>query len=142
MNESGISLLRYPYDDDSWHLQLSGSDAGFGGTQEFYAHPDELVAFATKLTEFPRSIRDEARFERGAPPGRYADYVLLRAYLYDSVGHAALEFAVHSTVGLPAGGRAHFHIGCDVAALNRLGEQLHHWIHATDEPLIWNARNA
>jgi hypothetical protein len=124
----GITLTRLPYDDSAWHVEVCASGGTYSAAQEFYVYPTD--------------IGDEVRYEIGGRTENWAHYLLLRAFIYDSVGHAALEFAADNRCGVPGHAQARFFICCEVAALNRLGKQLQTWTLDSDEPLNWNPRNA
>jgi hypothetical protein len=137
----GISFTRLPYDDSAWHVEVRASSGTYSAAQEFYVYPADLAAFSQRLIAFPRDIRDEVRYELGSRTENWAYYLLLRAFVYDSVGHAALEFAADNRCSIPGHAQASFFIPCEAAALNRLGEQLHAWTRHSDEPLNWKPRN-
>lgn len=141
MNE-GITLTRLPYDDSAWHVEVCASGGTYSAAQEFYVYPTDLAEFGQRLTAFPQRIGDEVRYEIGGRTENWAHYLLLRAFIYDSVGHAALEFAADNRCGVPGHAQARFFFCCEVAALNRLGKQLQAWTLDSDEPLNWNPRNA
>lgn len=138
----GISIMRFPYDDPAWHLQLYASNGSVATTIDFYTQPEDLEPFATALAAFSRSLRDEAAFEVGSDFGRWAYHIYLRAYTFDSVGHSALELLTDNRTQPPDHAKVHFAIRCEAASLNRLGAQLNQWLKHSDESLQWNSRNA
>ncbi|NJL02497.1 MAG: hypothetical protein HC910_18795 [Spirulinaceae cyanobacterium SM2_1_0] len=73
----------------------------------------------------------------GDRAGKWAYYVLIRAFLYNSVGHAAIEFAVDNHAKSPNHAQADFFIRTEVAAINNLGQQLQSWVATPEAPLIW-----
>lgn len=100
-------------------------------------YPEELTDFGRLLTAFPSRAQDEIRFELGSLTEKWACYVLLRAYLFDAVGHAALEIHIDNRDSSPRCARANFSICCEVAALNRLGSDLQRWVLGPANPLFW-----
>lgn len=138
----GVTFTRLPYDDSAWHVEVCASNGTYSAAQDFYVYPADLADFGLRLVTFPSDIRDEVRYELGSRTEDWAYYLLMRAFLYDSVGHAALDFAVDNRRIIPGNAQASFSITCEVAALNRLGEQLQAWTFHSEEPLNWNPRNA
>jgi hypothetical protein len=66
----------------------------------------------------------------------------LRAFLYDSVGHDAIEFAADNHRAVPWQGQARLFIQCEAATINRLGDDLEAWTRHPDAPLFSNAAPA
>ena len=137
MDEPVITSMRRPYDDSAWRVVIRASDGEFAGGLEFYTAPQELSEFGRRLAAFPIGPGDEARLELGARDGDWAYYLLLRAFLVDLAGHAALEFAADNREASPNRAEASFFNSCEVAAINRLGRQLQSWLDRSDKPLSW-----
>ncbi|MEO0536567.1 MAG: hypothetical protein AAF215_22150 [Cyanobacteria bacterium P01_A01_bin.123] len=137
MTDTYISLQRFPYDDSAWHVELKASNGLFSGTQDFYTYPKELNAFGVNLCRFPKNIQDEARFEVGDRAGNWAYFILIRVFLFDAVGHAAIEFAVDNHQTSPNRAQTSFFIKTEVAAINNFGQQLQSWVISHDVPLTW-----
>jgi len=83
-------------DYDAPHVEVSVSGGGFSARQDSYIEDEEWLEFGTALRSFPRSLEHEVTFEHGAPEGEYYCYILLRAFVYDGVGHSALEVKISS----------------------------------------------
>ncbi|MES2707668.1 MAG: hypothetical protein V4726_13830 [Verrucomicrobiota bacterium] len=139
MNEPGISLRRFGYDDECWKVEVTASNGRFAATFDFYTHPMELAPFAEALLTFPRDVHDEAKFEQGAHSSEPAYHLLIRSFLYDGPGHSAIEFAVHDHPARRFTPSAHFYVPAEAAAINRLGQKLLRWLQCADEPLSWRA---
>jgi len=112
---------------DAPHVEVSVSGGGFAARQDSYIEDDEWVEFGMALKAFPQRLEHEVTFENGAPEGKYYCYILLRALVYDGVGHSALEVKISNNSTPPHSAAAHFYIPCEAAALNRLGESLEAW---------------
>jgi len=138
MTDTFISLERFPYDDSAWHVEVRASNGYFSGIRDFYTYPEELDALGSSFCKFLQDIQDEVRFELGERAEKSAYFVLVRAFLFDSVGHAAIEFAVDNNATPPNHAQASFSIRTEVAAINNLGQQLRAWIISHDAPLIWS----
>jgi hypothetical protein len=141
MGKSAICLTRMPYDDSAWCIVIRASSGEFAGSLEFYTNPEVLREFADRLAKFPSGPGDEARFALGSRDGNWAYYLLLRAFLMDRAGHAALEFAVDNRGAPPDHADASFFIPCDVEAIKGLGRQLRSWLDRSDESLTWAVAN-
>ena len=142
MSHDGIEFHRFPYDDSAWHVELRAHNHAFSAAQEFYTHAEDLRVLGVQFADFTGEFGTEVRFELGDRTGKFAHYILLRAFSYDSVGHAALEFAGGNCGQPPYRAEASFSIFCDVAGINRLGEQLRLWAEHPIEPLLWTVRSA
>jgi hypothetical protein len=137
MTTALISLERFPYDDLAWHVEISASNGSFSGVQDFYTYPEDLENFGSNLCKFPKNIQDEVRFELGDQTSKWAYFILIRAFLFDSTGHAAIEFSVNNNSIPPNHAQTSFFIHSEVASINNLGQQLKAWIISHDSPMIW-----
>ncbi|MBM0744339.1 hypothetical protein JOY44_22455 [Phormidium sp. CLA17] len=142
MANAFISLKRLLYDDSAWRVEISASNGYFSGVQDFYTEPEDLDALGADFYKFPHSIQDEVRLELGDRTGKWAYFVLVRAFLFDSVGHAAIEFAVDNNATSLDHAQTSFFIRTEVSAINNLGQQLQAWVIAHDAPLIWSPHAA
>src|SRR6266545_3683564 len=128
MGSPWIEFTKWPYDEEMFHFHVAASDGGFGVAQEFYANVEDVIAFGSALEEFPRGLGDEVTLEAGRKGPRWAHWVSVRAYLYDSVGHAGVTVDVSNNVDDPYRREARVTIRCEVASLNHLGRSLVAWI--------------
>src|ERR1700753_2039818 len=108
-----------PY--DAPHVELSISGEGLAARQDSYVDDEEWLEFGKALQSFPKNVEHRVSFENGAPEGRYYCYILLRAFVYDGVGHSALEVKIRNQSQPPYGASAHFYVQCEAATLNRMG---------------------
>jgi hypothetical protein len=136
-NESTISLTRLPFDDSAWRIVIRAGNGELTGALEFYTDAEALGKFGDQLADFPSGPGDEARFELGSRDGNRTSYLLLRAFLMDRAGHAALEFVADNRAAPPHHGEASFLMPCEVEAINRLGRQIRAWLDRSDVPLSW-----
>ena len=125
---ASVEFVRWPFDDDTWHVLIRAADAQYRVEQEFYTYPSQLLELANRLRAFPAHATDEARFEAGSKDPGWAHWVFLRAFLVDVAGHAALTIDVGSNGDELRQRAGRFTVGCDVASLNRLGDELRRWI--------------
>jgi hypothetical protein len=127
-SESSIELVRWPYEDEAWHVEIRATDGQYCAEQEFYTYPSDLVQLASRLRAFPAHRGAEVIFEAGSKDPKWAHWVFLRAFLVDAAGHAAMTVDVGNNGDEFRTRAARFTIECDVASLNRLGEQLGQWV--------------
>lgn len=129
MSEAGsIELVRWPYEDEAWHLTFRATNAGYRVEQEFYVYPSGLQELAERLRAFPETRADEVIFEAGSKEPGWAHWVHLRVFLVDSAGHAAIAIDLGNNGDALRARSARFVIGCQVASVNRLGESLLQWV--------------
>lgn len=120
--------------DEMVQVELSASNDIITAQQDFYAYPDNIKEFAKFLQNFPRSINDEAKFESGSEEQGYYNYLLIRAFVYDMVGHSAFEIKMDNHEKAPEYALTHFHIKCEAAMINEIGRQLSSWIEDMSVP--------
>src|SRR5262245_1765936 len=118
--ESSIEFTRWPYDDDAWHVEMRASTPWYFVEHEFYAYPSQLVELADRRSAFPVDRADEVLFQVGSRDPGWAHWVLLRVFLVDVAGHAAVTVDVGNNGDELRTRSARFTIGCDVASLNQL----------------------
>lgn len=123
---------------DAPYVELSVSGGGFAARQDLYVEDDEWVEFGKALQSFPRNLEHEVAFENGAPEGKYYCYILLRAFVYDGVGHSALEVKVSNYSAPPHSAAAHFYLPCEAAALNRMGGLLEAWARSKEYEFVFS----
>jgi len=132
-------LRKLDVDDyDAPHVEVSVSGEGFTARQDSYIEDEEWLEFGTALQSFPQRLDHEVTFENGAPEGEYYCYILLRAFVYDGVGHSALEVKISNRSAPPFSASTHFYIPCEAAALNRLGESLVSWARSKEYEYIFS----
>ena len=124
-------------DNGELHYLLQASNGSSATAQEFYGYREDWKEFAAKLRTFPKSPTDEVRFELGEDDEKWAYYLLLRAFCFDSLGHSALEVFAVSPSTPPHGYRDRFFIIAEPSALNRLGETLAGWDAREGSEIEW-----
>ena len=137
MDTSFVSFTRFPYDALEWHVQIEASNGGFSGVQDFYTYPQDLEALGLGFCKFPQNVKDEVRFKLGNRTGNWAYFILVRAFLYDSVGHAAIELAISNNAIPPYLAQTNFFICTEVASINNFGKQLIEWSILPKNNLLW-----
>ena len=134
-SDSWIEFVRWPYAAEDWHVELRAADGGYRVEQEFYTDPSTLLDLADRLRAFPTHHQDEVLLEMGHKSPDWAHWVILRVFVVDTAGHAAVTIDVGNNGDWRRERAARFSIGCDVASLNRLGDELRDWIQKPDSTL-------
>jgi hypothetical protein len=142
MESPGITITRLPHEDEEWRtlewrILVRTSNSEFCAALDVYVHSDKLAELGRQLSAFPTSVDAEVRLEIGDRQDPWAYHLLLRTFLYDRAGHAAVEVRMDNRRKDYRHAAAHFSIPCEVASLNRLGQSLFAWIRQPDEPLAW-----
>ncbi len=133
-----LSLDRLWSDTDGMlQVEVFLEGNGYSATQDIYVYPNELQAFAERLKNFPSSVTDEAVLEVGSTQANAYCWLKLRAYLYDSLGHSALELSVQRNAAPQLCARSQFSVLVEAASLNTLGAEIANWACANDQPLVF-----
>ena len=120
------------YDNYS-QLSFSASNSQYCGTAEIYCPRIDFAKFAEELQIFPNSLSHTVTLEIGEDYKTY-DYLLIKAFVEDSVGHSILFFII-SNANI---GRAEFKMNLEPASINEIGRKLALWISSDDIEFIWN----
>ena len=84
------------------------------------------------------SLKDEAVLESGRDDRKYAHNLLIRAFVYESIGSAAVEIkATNNRSAAPYAALGQFSIRCEVSAVNRFGADLSAWLNRPEKSLLW-----
>ena len=127
---------------DAPHVELFISGEGFAARQDSYIDDEEWLEFGAALQSFPKNLEHEAAFENGAPEGKYYCYIRLRAFVYDGVGHSALEVKISNQSSPPYRASCHFYVTCEAATLNRLGKSLELWARSKETEFVFSTNAA
>ncbi|MFN8443318.1 MAG: hypothetical protein U0175_21255 [Caldilineaceae bacterium] len=113
--------------ENFYQMVVSASNGRFTATVEDYFVPEEIASFAQQLLNFPQHLDHEVVFEWGKDHDDSDSYLRLRAYVYDQLGHVALEIRMRTNGIAPWTSSACFAIATEAASLNKLGETLSRW---------------
>jgi hypothetical protein len=119
--------------DGMVQLRFSIEGSGFAATVDFFNYPEALQKFGRALHEFPRSPTDEVVCENGSSAPNSYSWLVLRAFVFDSVGHSALEVECERNGTRLASARSRFAVELEPATLNRLGLELASWASSVSE---------
>jgi hypothetical protein len=137
----GLYLKDLEYDEEGLlHIELVASNGYFVATHDFYTYAEELEEFASRLQIFPKSTKDKMKFEVGMDVPDHYCHVVLTAYVYDEVGHCALEVQISNRGSRHVQTQSKFNIVTEPAQLNRLGETLDTWLKSNDKTMEWLVR--
>jgi hypothetical protein len=129
MDNPWIQFARWSDNErDLCLFEVTASNREYLVRQQFYAYLDDIQEFGNVLKDFPLTTKDEVRFSIGARDPAQAHWLLLKAYIYDSTGHAGLLFECCDNTIDPWRQEARFTIRCEAASLNRLGKALVDWV--------------
>jgi hypothetical protein len=132
-----ISIDDYGYDPPHTELLISNND--FSARREEYINDSFWLNFGIELQSFPKNLKDEVVF--GFGNAESDNPIFLRAFVYDGVGHSALEVKITRQSSPPYSASAHFYILCEVATLNLLGKELELWIKSAQNDFIFRTND-
>ncbi|WP_321866906.1 hypothetical protein [Paraburkholderia tropica] len=118
--------------DGMLKFQFSVQASGFAAKVNFYGDLETLEAFGCSLCRFPRSLKDEVTFENGS--------IALRAFVFDGVGHSALEIECQRSGTRLVSAHSLFAVELEPATINRLGSELVSWTSSdAEEAFVFTA---
>ena len=113
--------------DGMLKLRFSVEGSGYAAEITFYCYPETIEAFGRTLGDFPRSSIDEVVFENGSTAPNSYSWLALRAFVFDGVGHSALEVECQRNGTRLVSARSRFAVELEPATINRLGSELATW---------------
>ena len=137
--EVKISVLAIDEGDDTIQFQMEVSNGISSSSIDFYGYADNFKEFATGLLLFPKTVSDKVRYELGEIGERWAYYILLDVFCYESNGHSAIHVIVDNNGKGPYTNKSEFYITTVPASLNKFGQLLKEWNPMTEKEIIWNA---
>lgn len=114
-------------DDTLMQVRVSLTGNGRQAWGEAHCYPEAFAEFGRALAGFPASTADEVKFQLGGIDPSWAQYLLLRAFVYDGAGHCAVELKAESRGDTLASSSAHFAVPTEAASLNEMGRLLEAW---------------
>ena len=126
--------------DGMLELRFSMQGSGFAAEVNFYDYPETIETFGRTLHEFPRSSTDEVVFENGSNAPNSYSWLVLRVFVFDGVGHSALEVECQRNGTRLVSARSRFAVELEPATINRLGSELANWASsASDQSFLFNS---
>lgn len=135
-----IKIKKLDEDVDAPHVELFISFKDFAASQGSYISDKEFIEFGKALQSFPQNIKHEVKFESGSPEPNSYCYIRLKAFVYDGLGHTALEVLVENHLAVPYRASSHFYILCEAATLNRFGKLLESWARSKEQEFEFSAK--
>lgn len=121
-------------------IEISMRYGSYATCQGIYIYPASLSKFGEQLEQFGSSTSEEVVLEAGSPDESYYSWLRLRAYIFDAVGHSALEISTQQNGAPHIRARCQFSAPLDVSLLNSLGKQIKAWAKASDQPLAFESQ--
>ena len=106
---------------------------------DFYAYFDEFVDFGNSLKIFPKNINDVVLYELGEQNPKWAYFMQLKTYCYQSNGYCAIDVIIDNHGTRPYENKVTFSITTLPASINKLGEVLSSWNPKIDKEIEWVA---
>ena len=116
-------------------VSVDGNERQWWG--EACCYPAAFSEFGQALIGFPSSTSDEVRLELGSMDPMYADYLLVRAFVYDGAGHCAIEFKAESRGDAITSSSVRFAVPTEAATLNEMGRRIVAWALSPTEPFAF-----
>lgn len=79
-----ISSISIDEEDSTIEFLIELSNGTSSTYMEFYGYADEFQDFADELCSFPKTINHEVKLELGKQDQKWAYYILLRVYCYET----------------------------------------------------------
>ena len=137
--EIKISVLSFDEGDDTIQFQIEVTNGIISASQDFYGYADNFKEFSTGLLSFPKSITDKAKYELGEIGERWAYYILLNVFCYESNGYSAIHVILTNNGIPPNTNKSEFYIKTVPASLNKFGQLLKDWNPMTEKEITWTA---
>ena len=134
-----IRIKALNVEDDEIQFEIIVSNGISTSSLDFYAYFDEFIDFGNKLKQFPKDITDEVQYELGEQDPKWAYYMQLKAYCYQSNGHSAIDVVIDNHGAKPYQNQASFSLTTLPASINKLGELLSTWNPKNDKEIEWVA---
>lgn len=134
-----ISLLTIDEGDDTIQFQIELTNGVNSTSIDFYGYAEEFQDFANELCSFPKSIDTEIEYELGEQGQKWAYYILLRVFCYESNGQTAIQIKIDNNGIEPHKSYSEFYILTVPASINMLGQKLKKWNPKIDNVIEWTA---
>lgn len=129
MTTANIQLIKlYDDGDGAVHLSISVTTELYKTSLDDYTSMDCFKVFGQKLLNFPKNSTEPALEWGDWDSERNLNCLLLRAYLYDTLGHAGLEVKMRRNGKPIIAAQTHFSIATEVASINAFGKALTEWV--------------
>lgn len=127
-----LTILNPDDGDGVVQLDVSITTRLYKASLDYYTGIEYFKEFGNALKEFPTSM-EKCILEVGEDNDQSYIYLFLRAYIYDTLGHAGLEIKTRRNGAPIIAAYSHFSIATEVASLNTFGEALSKWVDSGEE---------
>lgn len=134
-----IKIKVLEIDNDDLQFQIEIQNYYCKTSLEFYGSVNDFIEFGRKLAEFPKGINDIVEFKLGEDDRKWAYYMFIKVFCYDSSGHTALRILVDNLSDNVNGHRSEFSIFSEAASINLLGQKLATWNPLITKEIIWES---
>lgn len=140
-----IIVIREPDDDGLFEFEIKLTNGKTSTSLKFWGYWDNFKEFGDRLTEFPKTIKDNVIYELGEDKSngqvKWAYYMLLNVFCFDSAGQSAIKVIVDNHADVPSYQRSEFYIQSEAASINQLGQRLQNWNPESIKEIEWTAYN-
>lgn len=143
MNRGTIDFEANNVDYGYASFDVSIMAADLKGHVNFLGDTKAWQLFGHQLQTFPQHTASKVAFESGlGDESILGDYLLLEAYCYDAMGHAALRIITDNKEQDPMRRRLEFSIPAETASINYLGRLLANWQVENNPEITWQAQTS
>ena len=128
-------------DNEETQFQITVTNGINSTIIDFYGYLNEFENLANGLLTFPGNINDTVKYELGEIGDKWAYYILLRVFCYETNGYSAIHIKVDNNKKEPNTNKSEFYITTYPASLNKFGQLLKDWNPRTEKEIIWLAEN-
>lgn len=139
MLEQEIKITALSIENEEVQFQMELTNGISSTSIDFYGYTDEFKDFADGLIDFPKAINDIVKYELGEVGDRWAYYILLKAFCYESNGYSAIHVKVDNNRKQPYTDKSEFYLKTVPASLNKLGQLLKDWDVKMNKQILWTA---
>jgi hypothetical protein len=132
-----LTILSDDDGDGVVQLDISITTELYKTSLDHYMSLEYFKEFGNALKEFPANPKN-CILELGEDSDRPYIYLSLRAYIYDTLGHAGLEVKMRRNGAAIISASSHFSIATEVASINALGQALSDWVDSGEKMLSFD----
>jgi len=133
--ERKIKIRALNIENEEVHFQIELANAVNSTSIDFYGYIDEFRSFGAELCSFPQNINHKIQYELGEQGNKWAYYILLRVFCYETNGYSA----INNNREEPYKNYSEFCIMTVPASINKLGQLLKGWKMENEKEIEWIA---
>jgi len=139
MERKAIRIKVLNIEDTDVHFEVELTNGINLTSIDFYGYIDEFHIFAEELCSFPKNINHKIEYELGEQGEKWAYYILLRVYCYETNGYSAIQVKIDNNRKEPYKNYSEFYILTVPASINKLGQLLKSWNPKNENEIEWIA---